>query len=317
MRSKLASFLKYFRPVSITEAAHDERIVTVGATLVSYFYYFAPFVAFYYAATPLKLKQNFDPLWPLFWTSPLGLSYANVVDVLAVFCIGTALLGAFLYRHRLVRFLVFLGFWQAHALESSFGTPNHQWYMWVYVSLIFVMLPDIWRVRTPSKNRIFLLYVWGAQALVALMYSMAGLTKVMEAVHQYLLGQINAFSMEAFAYQIAYFVPRLQERAALAPLIVEHPIVGWFPYVALVLVQLFSLWIMVRPSLSKPWVFFMVLFHFLTYFTMGIAFHPQIILVILLFFASPFAKPYTSFVEFLRDLPIIGQVVDLLTKRRI
>lgn len=294
MHRNLSQAWRRVRSLSITTLSRTERGMDIAKTLVSYFYYFVPFVAFFYTASPLRLRHNFQPIWPLDWAPYFHLDYITVVNIITVVFLATALAGIIFHHHRLARLFVFIGLWQAHALESSFGSPNHQWYMWVFVSLLFVLLPNVWRKKTEESNRVFLLYVWGAQALVALMYSMAGLTKIMESVHQFLLGQVHGFSIDAFAYQIAYFVPRLQEEAVLAPLIVAHPILGWFPYVTLILVQACSLLIMVRPGLQKPWAVFMILFHFMTYFTMGISFHPQIILVILLFLHSPFSPRTTE-----------------------
>lgn len=311
------SFRAFLKAPSLSTLSHNTSLVLRAQSLIGYYYAVIPFIAFFYAASPLKMRENFDPLWPLAWSSYFNFDYITTLSIVSVFFIGTALFGAFFYRYRIMRTLVFIGLWQMHAFESSFGSPNHQWYMWVFTALILIFLPHHKHasISTDSK-RIYLLYVWGIQAIVALMYSMAGLMKVLEAIHQYLLHQVHGFSVEAFAYQIAYFVPRLQEEAVLASLIVEHPILGWIPYVSIILIQVSSLWIMVRPSLQKAWAFAIVLFHFLTYFTMGISFHPQILLVIILFFQSPFAEPYKNIRECMNDIPLVGQVLSILERRK-
>jgi len=43
---------------------------------------------------------------------------------------------------------------------------------------------------------------------------------------------------------------------------------------------------------------------------MGISFHPLIILLIVLFFGTPFAKKSMTIKEFVYDLPVIGQLLE-------
>lgn len=303
--------VRYLRPPSLTALSKDERVMAGARTLVAYYYAFMPFLALFFTSSPLRLKQNFEPLWPLSWAEAFGLPYLTVVDFVSILFIASAVLGALLHRHRFFRVLVFLGLWQAHALESSFGSPNHQWYLLLYTSLILIFLPDGKKREAPDADRRYLLYVWGAQAMAALTYTMAGAYKILDGFHQGAKGLVNTFSTDAFAYQIAYFVPRLQEPAPLADFIVTHSALAWPFYVAFVIVQASSLWVMVRPSLQKYWGAVIVTFHILTYFTMGIFFYPQLILVTLLFLNSPFAKPYGSVMAFVRDLPVVGQALDL------
>lgn len=152
--------------------------------------------------------------------------------------------------------------------------------------------------------------------MVMLLYTMAGLQKLVAVYTQATAGQINPFSMNAFAYQIADWLPQLQTEALLAPFIIYHPVWGWLPYIALIFLQFFSLWVMVRTSLQKVWAFCLVIFHIATYFTMGISFHPLVILDIILFFNSPFVPERLSLRQFVFDLPVLGQVLEWFARRK-
>lgn len=285
--------------------------------LVAYYYYVVPYIALLFVSGSISERQNFEPFWPLGWTEMLGLDLVAVVLVVKLLFVIVGILAPFLHRKTWVRFLVFVAIFQVHALESSFGSINHQWYLWLYTSLIFVFLPNLWNTNSaPDAKRTFLLYIWFAQATAMLTYSMAGMWKFYFAFHQYLAGEVHTFAMEAFAYQVANWIPRLQAEAILAPYIIEYPAFAWPFYAIVPFLQLFALWAMVRTSLQKTWALMLVLFHIGTFLTMGISFHPLVILIIILFFATPFAKEDLSFREFMLDLPVIGQILEWWKRRK-
>jgi hypothetical protein len=311
------ALLRRLKPPSLTALAGDARIMEAATTLVASYYYILPFAAFIFAGNHFSARQNFEPVWSLAWVDVVSLEYGSVVALVRLAAVAISLLGVLWYRHRAVRILVFLMLFQIHAFESSFGAHNHQWNLWVYTSLVFVFLPDIWRPSVQGDTgRRFLLAIWTAQAVVALMYSMAGMQKILTGLQQHAIGEVSGFSVLGFAYHIAYWAPRLQEEVALGLFIIAHPVAGWIPFVAMIFIQFFSLWVMIRVGLHRIWAVVIVLFHIGTYFTMGISFHPLILLVIALFFYSPFAKERYSFREFVLDLPIVGQAVEWWGKRR-
>lgn len=303
--------------LSLTALATRDGALEQAKTLVAYYYAVVPFVAYMAflqnAAAPLR--QNFDPLWPLFWTALVPLEYADIVFIVHSLFLLCALFGAVLYRHWAGRLVVFLGVWQLHALESSFGSPNHPWYILLFTSLILVWLPDLWkRARDPETRKTFLLVIWWAQAFVMLVYSMSGFGKLLGLLDQMVQGQIHALSLHAFAYQIADWLPRIQYETPLGAFLIEHVWIAYPIYLVSFFFQLFALWTMVRPSLQRLWAFEMVLFHIGTYLVMGINFMPFIIVLILLFFNTPFGRDAT-WKETLLDFPIFGPIARLLLRR--
>lgn len=282
--------------------------MVAARSVTTYFYGLLPFAVQYWGATNLSGREHFIPLWPLFWSDVFSFGFADTVNLVHFFTLFMTIAGVLAYRYRFARLLVFIGVWQTHALLSSFGAHNHQWYLWVYTSFVFIFLPDIWSVtgNNPENRRKFLLIVWLAQALVAISYTMAGYHKFATAISQYWQGEIGAFSVNGFSYLIASWTAKLQQEALFAPFIIEHPWTGWVAFNILILVQIFSLWVMVRPRLQRVWVCTLIVFHFGTYYTMGIEFHPLIILDMALFLNSPFVKARYTLREFFSDLPMIG-----------
>lgn len=302
---------------SLTELSRQPRVMARARILVEFYYYIFFFAAFLYTTGNILSRPNFDPLPTIAWARYVD--YPMVVYLVFALVLSAGAAGALLSRYRSVRFLVFLVVLQLHAFESSFGGVNHQWYLWLYSSFIFVFLPDIWteKKRTADTDRLFLLAIWWAQAVAMMMYTLAGYHKLYAATAQWWAGQVGGFSVDAFAYQIADWLPRLQTQALMGPFIIEHPAVGWAPYVFIQFFQFFSLWVMVRLPLQRIWAWGLILFHIATFFTMGISFHPLILALIALFMYSPFIKEPYPFRDFLLDLPIIGQCAEwYLTRRR-
>lgn len=222
MHAFFSTLKKFLRPPSLTILSQDEGVMHAAKTLVAYYYYIVPYIALLFVYDSISQRQNFEPFWPLWWAETFHLDLAAVALLLKALFVTAGILAPFLHHKAWVRFLVFVAIFQMHALESSFGSVNHQWYLWLYTSLIFVFLPNIWIANsTPDTKRTFLLHIWFAQAAAMLTYSMAGMWKFYFAFHQYMLGEVHTFAMQAFAYQVANWVPRLQAEALLAPYIIE------------------------------------------------------------------------------------------------
>jgi hypothetical protein len=317
MNPFLAKITAFLRPVSLSALSQDAGVMKTARTLVAYYYYVLPYVAMLFLTGSIRDRSNFEPFWPLSWVSWTGIDFLTTISVIKLYFLAVAVAAIFLHRHRIVRILAFVAIWQVHGLESSFGYINHQWYEWMYTSFIFIFLPDIWKKESGERNRFFLLYIWFAQAAIALTYTLAGTHKLLTAISQGLNGEIGGFHPLAFAYRVAEWVPKLQAEALLAPYVVEYPYWGWAPYVFIQFFQFLSLWVMVRVRLQRIWAGVLILFHIGVVLTMGISFHPLVILIVVMFLNSPFLKPYASFSEFLLDLPIIGQVYERLRRRTV
>mgnify|MGYP001588344433 CR=1 FL=1 len=297
-------------PPSLTTLAHDNRIMETARVMMLYYYSFLLYLSFQYLMSSTSVRPGFEPLWPVAWATWFSFDYATTLALVRTLFFVAAFVSVFFFHTRAARIRVFLALVQAHALESSFGYINHQWYMWVYTTLIFVFLPNIWRTEkdTFENRRLFLLVIWCAQAIVTLSYTMAGLNKMIAAYIQNLAGEINALSIGNFSYIVADWIPKLQHEGLLAPWVINNPEWAWFPFMTLVFVQTFSWWVMIRTSLQRVWAVFIFAFHIGTYLTMGIEFNPLMMLIIFLFLNSPFIPEKTSLKRILSDLPLFGLI---------
>ncbi len=311
------SVLKTLTRLSITTLAQSDKVMETAKTLVAYYYWVLPFIAYITLLQDpvgLMMRQNFNPLWPLWWTSFFSLEYADIAITIRWLFLAGSLVGALWYKNAAARFFVFLSVLQLHAFESSFGYPNHPWYALLFTSFIFVWLPQIWKeVSDPDVRRKFLLVIWWAQAFIMLVYTMSGFGKLLGLVYQLAVGQIHSLSPYAFAYQIADWLPRAQTPSLLGPYLIEHTYLAWPLYLISFFFQVFALWTMVRPSLQRLWAFEMVLFHIGTYVILGINFSPFMFVLILLFFNTPFAL-HTTWRDTVYDFPVFGPLIRKFTE---
>ena len=298
-----------------------ERVIASGnsieaARLVPFMYYFMTFIAFMNLEGLNHLISNprgeLSPRWPIFWAGYFD--QAAATSAIIIFFVISSLIAAVFYRNILARVLAFLGFLQFHAFNSSFGYPNHQWDVWLWVSFIFIFFPNIWSqsVSEATKKK-FLLVFWAAQAYLLMTYSMSGLGKIYDSVWQALAGEAHSFSLDAAALHVSTLLYSLQQSTPLGPLIVEHPWLGWIPFVGIIYLEFFSLYVAFTPSLHRIWGVGLVLFHMGTYLAMRAIFVSPVPLLLLLLLSSPF--PGKPGLAPLIDLPLFGKLARLFIKK--
>ncbi|MEZ4200320.1 MAG: hypothetical protein R3B69_01840 [Candidatus Paceibacterota bacterium] len=306
MFSQIISWLK---PVSLSQLARQAQILQRTRLFVSYYYYVTPLLGAMFLGAGLHNKPNFEPIYPLYWSTYFELSSETTILLIKVALVVSSLAAAFFHQHRWSRILFFVALWQVHALESSFGHWNHQWYTWLYTSFIFIFLPNIWESKDTKKIRDSLLVIWTAQAFVMLTYTMAGINKFVKVFEQYMAGEVHGLARDAFLYQTAWWVPQLQQPAYFINLIAQFPNLAWLCYASLHFIQLFALWTMVRTSLQPLWTFLLIMFHLGTFVSMGILFTEHLLLLLVLFLPTPLILGRLTWQRVLFDIPVVGWVL--------
>jgi len=284
----------------------DKNILAKSQALVKWFYFSYLFLAISLFESKLLFldRMNFDPLWPLWWSKPLS-NHETFIVVGMILLIG-AFLGALFYKKRWARFLAFLSIFQYHALESSFGQPHHQTYLWLYICLFLIFLPNIWgKEDNEEERKKFNLVFWGSQAMILLTYSMSGLWKIFGMFSQLSQGEISILSPNSMALHIADWGINFQTPGVFAHFIVDNPIIGWPMLLFATYVQLFALYFLFKPNLHKFVGLSLIAFHLGTLLFMQITFIQPILILIVFFFDSPFKKERGSLWGDFKTLPII------------
>lgn len=247
-------------------------------------------------------------LWPIKWAVRLEMQTA--VYLIASIGIGGTIFAALFPEKRMFRLLAFIGLLFTVALENSFGKINHNMHGWLAVAFCFVMLPSIIKKRPLRIEKMrYLLIFWMAQAFLLWFYTMAGAWKLNFGIQQLFSGDVHAFHPYAMAHQIANRLLQDDSTSILGPFLLNFPLLGWPLYVSAIYLELFSIIAAFRPSLHRLWGISLALFHIGTYLTMTIAFNQNILLLGLLLIASPFHPPTWHWSDAVRDLPLIGKIL--------
>lgn len=256
--------------------------------------------------------DRIEGLWPLFWAG--GVAVPLVVNLV----VSTHALGSFLaviFPHlRICRLLAFVGLFFSATLHNSFGKIDHGHHAWIYVSLLFVFLPDGDEevvARSRSARQRYLLVFAGAQASFLMTYSLAGFWKLYVGAQQALTGGMGVLSLNGFAYLTADRLLQTSSQSLLGPLVIAYP---WFSgplMIGAIYFELFALVAVFRPSLLRLWGVVIVTFHIGTLLVLTIRFLPNILLAALLLIAAPGAALRPSAGAILANLPLLRLVLEL------
>lgn len=295
---------------SIARPLRRARAASVRAEALLRVFYVFP--AFWFATHLDELSPLLDPretalVWPVAWLELVGVHRFS--PVVFAFGLGTALLGVLAPQLRVVRVAVLVGLLEVLALKYSFGKIHHLMHGWLYASFIFAFFLPNAAFAPERASRVErqsgLLAIQAAQAMVALTYSLAGLGKLLGAVYQAALGQITPLHPSALALHIADRLLQTHPESVLGPFMIDHALALWPMMLATLYLQLFAFVAAFRPRLHRLWGFGLIGFHVVTALSMTIDFSPNILLLGLLFLASPTAPRERPTVQ---DLPGVGGV---------
>lgn len=233
-------------------------------------------------------------VWPLFWT--ISIPKEQVVLIIFLLFLLSVFISTFFTDRRWGRILIFVAILEYVAMEYSFGEKGitvEWWYPWLYTSFLFIFLPDFNSPIKISKDRrsVFLLILWGAQTLFLLLYTMVGLHKLIYLASLIITGQINILSPEIFSATPAYFIAKFHyPDNAILSFFLNHSLVMWVSQLGIIVVQAFALTAAFKPKLQKIWAFMLIMFHISTGIVFNIVFLQMVLLLIVLFYDSPFTK---------------------------
>jgi hypothetical protein len=272
------------------------------------------FPLYWYATHLDELRPLLAPaeptlLWPVAWLAWVDPSTGAAMILGLGF--GSALLGVALPERRWVRALVFLGLLEVLALKFSFGKVHHLMHGWLFPTFVLVALPDGWsRAEGPGRGRqtrqATLFTFAAAQMAVAMTYSLAGLGKILGTGFQAAQGQITPLHPEALARHLADRILQTHADSLLGPWMIDHATWLWPLMLGTVYLQLFALQAAFRPRLHRWWAVGLMGFHAVSVLSLTIDFNPNILLVGILFAASPNGPRGWELRETLRDLPLLG-----------
>ncbi|MFY9822709.1 MAG: hypothetical protein WAM82_15085 [Thermoanaerobaculia bacterium] len=311
-RSRIESWMAFFRPArggSTTLLLSRERF-TAAQTLVAAYYA----ILFFFAAGELFAWQGYltagelAPRWPIVWLRFVD-TRAGIAAILWLHLLG-GLLAVTLVRYRWARIVIFVSLLEHMALKFSFGAVNHGDHLGVLIAFVLIFLPAGWDARGPVDRRVrsaTLLVFSGAQAMILLTYSMAGMWKAGGILQQWLTGEFFTYlHPQGLARQVAAKMIEDDASSVLGPWLVAHPWAGWLPGIAAIYLELFALWVVARPSLHRAWGVGLALFHLASHLALGVGFPQSTLWLALFLMLSPFQPREASWRQAAGDLPVLG-----------
>jgi hypothetical protein len=256
-------------------------------------------------------------LWPAKWWFDRFSVHDGVYIILTGYAVASVLVLAFPER-RLARAAYALTLLQFMAFQNSFDKINHAMHAWLFVSLIFVLLPaGRWRERTSIAERHYFLTVfWCAQLVVLLTYTFTGVWKVYFAFHDLIGGDLSAFNISGFSYIVARRLGSVGQETVLGDFFVHHLLPGWALFLGTMYFETTSIMIAFRPRLHQLWGVVIVFFHLGTQLVLGFTFTNNVVLVILLLICSPFAPDRITLRDAFLDLPGVHFIARRLRSSR-
>jgi hypothetical protein len=254
--------------------------------------------------------RELSPLWPVLWVELTSIPAA--VHLIMTFSLTAALLAAVFPEKRIVRTILFISLLEFTAFYNSFDRIYHTSHAWLAIAFLFIFLPDGKTKaleRSFTHRQLYLTAVWGALALVASFYSLAGFWKVIGVIDQLVKGEINALAPEALAYQIASRLLKTNSVSIAGAFFIDHPLIGWPLHVSAIYMECFALVAAFRPSLHRFWGLSLILLHLGSYLTMSIGFPRNCLVLFLFFVCSPFAPSNNTWSTMISDMPVLGWAV--------
>ena len=297
--------------------ANVDQSVVKAQTLVRCFYVAMLYIAF----TQLQRWEFFgslrapDPIWLVRWIDLLPWE-VSLRLILFLFIVG-AFAAVIFAEHTWARLLAFLGCIEFYGLYYSFQTISHRDHLFVLAAFMLIFLSRNPDQDVPAEaKQDYLLSFFGVQALILLTYSMAGLIKVAISINSALEGSATIFSPGALAGVVLAVQADTAHETLLGPYLAALPWLGFLLFLTVIFAEVFAFYVAFRPSLHRPFGFFMVGMHIGIATTLGLFFATHLFTVALFLIASPFVPTTFRFWATVHDLPMIGPFISALRLKR-
>jgi hypothetical protein len=266
----------------------------------------------------LMQAKGMDPLWPVSFVPLVGSrAAAGLLFPLAALLAGILTIAP---QKRVLRGLFAVLIVLVGAYLNSFGKINHDWHAAIVIAFFFAFLPagDPAQLRKSFHlTRDYVLTFSLALAGFFLCYSISGFWKVTVGLYQVSVGEVHAFHPEALAYHVSRRLAQTQSKpTALAELLIQHPWAGYGPYLATLYAEVFAVLAAFRIRTHRLTGLLLLAFHMGSALTLKIGFYHHQLLLLVMAVGSPLAPSQTNWRAVVFDMPLVGDILSLLSRRR-
>lgn len=293
---------------------------TLARQVVRIFYFFSAFVCYQLMPEFDQLARtssasSWEFLWPLRWME--GTDIQQSIRVLLLVGFVAALLTSLRSNSRWLRAIFAACCLCIVAFPNSQGSINHGLHMWLWIAIFAVALPP--HGNSPARRIDQMNYIsvfLAIQSLLLFFYTLSGFWKLKAGFESLLAGEAGNFSLLSLPRIVAHRAVQTGDSPMLADLLIDFHLLAWPAFMALILIQLFSVLIAFRPNLHRIWGVLLASFHLGTWLLLEITFAYQLLLVLLFFVMSPFHPMDWKARNALEDIPILGFLPKLWTKHK-
>ncbi len=221
----------------------------------------------------------------------------------AVLMLAMSMLAAMIPRWRGPRIIAICSFLLTEAMGFDEAEKiSHAAHPVVWVGIAFCFLPSL-KNDSSEHRRTYLATFFGAQVLMCLLYTCAGLTKVIGIAYDWHEG-VTWLNPEALPLLFADKW-RGSHQYLAAAFFLSNPWASWLSSVGVLYLEVGALFAVFRPHLHRPLALGLLLMHAAILVAMRIVFRPSAFIVGLLLLCSPFAPAKLQMKETILDLPVV------------
>lgn len=298
------------RMVEADSSADEQTLVERCQLCVRVFYGFVFMLAFRMSSRAITSFWKNDS-WPdklSLWLSDLFpvAQWQVATSVASLTVAGASLLCAIQPSLRLPRIAVAAGltvYW-AIAFDMK-GKIDHGNHLVIWTAIVFVLLPGLGD-RQRGRLRAYVGTFVGAQALVGLTYSCAGICKLLGVYFDWPEG-LTWFNPDALPLPLHVAAGwKKAEGTLLGPFILSNPGIAWALNMVTLYLELFALPAMFSVHAHRIWGAGLVGMHMAIMHTMNISFANGVMPLVLLLIASPLAPGRMDLRKTVEGLPLVA-----------
>jgi hypothetical protein len=266
------------------------------------------------AINALAKGRAINPRLDLALTSWIPLdAWREVAFGSALLMLAASLLAVAIPRWRIPRIVAVVSVLLLEAMKfDQIGMISHASHPVVWAGIAFCFLPSSKR-DSSERCREYLASFFGAQVMVALLYSCSGFSKILGIAYDWHEG-VTWLNPEALPLTLSAFRrPNLYYPAA--EFFLSNPWASWLSNVGVLYLETGTLFAVFRRRLHRPWALGILAMHVMILLVMRVQFQPSVFIVTLLLLASPFAPTRLELKATLLDLPLVRLTHQWLTAR--
>ncbi|TYA58299.1 hypothetical protein [Formosa maritima] len=249
-----------------------------------------------------------DPLWPMIPFINISTGFLIIFFQINLFL--SFILLCFKPNQKFLKVYVFIIYFLYIAFNNSFGKINHGSYLALMMLFSFVFIPT--EAKKNYKEKTILIFAT-AQFFLLMAYSLTGAWKLFWGIVEFFTKDVSLFSPLSFR-NIIITQYQFVEPTILGKWFLEHYIFGWFMYLAVVYIEISSVFIFFRPNLHKIWGALLLSLHLGIHFVLRVDMFSAPLYIGLLLLMSPFYYKTEDFKTTLLSLPIISECRKLFQK---